>query len=66
MEHSNTTADAKTFWYYDPPNGRNAYEIYAVCVGWLSFNGEKLKQFEDLPLNIRNAWRIVELSLRKK
>jgi hypothetical protein len=40
--------------------GKESYNIYADSVDWKSFNGDNLKNFEELPDNIKNAWKNVE------
>jgi len=36
-----------------------AYDIYKHAVGGKSWNGEKLKEYDELPANIKNAWTAV-------
>ena len=37
-----------------------AYEIYKKSVGGITFNGDKMKDFSDLPEGIKNAWSDVD------
>jgi hypothetical protein len=43
-----------------------AYEIYKKNVGGITFNGEKMKEFYELPEKIKNAWLQVEFTLLNK
>ena len=36
--------------------GKNNYDVYKESVGGVSFNGQKLKEFEEMSEKIRNAW----------
>ncbi len=36
--------------------GRKNYDAYKISVGGVSFNGQKLKEFDEMPEKIRNAW----------
>ncbi|MBL4706121.1 MAG: hypothetical protein JKY54_16465 [Flavobacteriales bacterium] len=37
-----------------------SYKTYCIAVGELSWNGDKLKSFNELPENIKNAWQMVQ------
>jgi hypothetical protein len=43
-----------------------AYEIYKEAVGGKTFDGKDMKQYEEMPENIRNAWTAVDNHYTKK
>lgn len=43
-----------------------AYEIYKQAVGGKTWNGEDMKQFQEMPQNIRNAWIAIDETYKPK
>ena len=39
----------------------DAYEVYKKSVGGRTFNGEKMKEFDELPENIKDAWLAIDI-----
>lgn len=37
-----------------------AYEIYRNAVGGITFNGDKMKELDELPKKIQDAWKAVD------
>lgn len=37
-----------------------AYNVYKEAVGGLTWNGDKMKEFDEMPEKQRNAWIAVE------
>jgi len=35
-----------------------AYQAYGESVGWKNFMGDPMPRWEDLPVNIKEAWRV--------
>jgi hypothetical protein len=44
--------------------GSTAYEIYKKNVNSITFNGEKMKEFYELPSYIQRAWSAIDLFYR--
>jgi hypothetical protein len=36
--------------------GKLNYNLYKNAVGGKTWNGENMKQFDEMPINIQNAW----------
>ena len=36
-----------------------AYEIYRNAVGGITFNGDKMKELDELPKKIQDAWKTI-------
>lgn len=46
--------------------GKFAYDVYSEAVGGFAWNGEKLKEFDELPHFLKSAWEKVFLSCIEK
>lgn len=43
-----------------------SYEIYKKAVGGKTWNGEDMKQFEEMPENIQKGWKAIDEHYTKK
>jgi len=43
----------------------NSYSIYKREVGGTTMNGDKMKDFDELPLHIKNAWIAIDTFYKK-
>ena len=43
-----------------------AYNVYFKAVDGVSFNGQPLKSFGELPIKIQNAWKEVKNEIEKR
>jgi hypothetical protein len=46
--------------------GKLAYNTYRIGVNNKSFNGDDLKEFDELPEGIRKSWGLVEAVIAEK
>lgn len=53
---------SREFDYGEFDYGKFTYDAYVKAVGGLSWNGEKLKEYNELPDNIKEAWKKVFFS----
>ena len=51
--------------FFLPEKGKQTYDLYVEWVDGVSFNGEKLKDFVELPSKNQTAWIMSSNNIKK-